>query len=402
MVFALVLGVSIAAAIILSACGSGDGRRDGGPADRAASLAVVQRAASDAAAAGLVGVAVVHLGAERGDAAATALTAVAGVRRIGGNDPIRATDFFQIGSTTKAMTAAVAARLVERGQIAWTTTLAEALPDLAEGMLPAYRVVTLEQLLNHRGGVAAFTDSSDGDRFFGALAESGLATPDTPAARARVFAAWLLAQQPPRGVVPGRDYFYSNAGYGLVAMMLEARTGQSFIALFDAELAKPLGLAAAWVRQDATLTEAPIGHDGVKGKVSAIAPLDVGMAAWLAVLAPSGGGLALPPESYAAWLRWHLKALRGEPTPLPAAYVQRLRTLKSGEYALGWQGDDIEGRAVLAHSGEDRGYSSLVIMDRQGRSASFVFTNTESLGDDWVMSTLTQLLVDMERALPPR
>lgn len=167
MVFALVLGVSIAAAIILSACGSGDGRRDGGPSNRAASLAVVQRAASDAAAAGLVGVAVVHLDAKRGDAASTApiaLTAVAGVRRIGGDDPIRATDFFQIGSTTKAMTAAVAARLVERGQIAWTTTLAEALPDLAEGMLPAYRVVTLEQLLNHRGGVAAFTDSSDAHR----------------------------------------------------------------------------------------------------------------------------------------------------------------------------------------------------------------------------------------------
>ncbi|WP_067062766.1 serine hydrolase domain-containing protein [Roseateles chitosanitabidus] len=396
MVFALVLGIAVVATILLSACGSGDDPRADPSTGRAAVLAIVQRAASEAVAGGLVGVAVDHLGPDRTDAV------VAGVRRAGAGDAIRATDFFQIGSTTKAMTAAVAARLVERGVIAWTTTLAEALPELAEGMLPAYRGVTLEQLLDHRGGVAAFTDPSDGERFFSAVADAGIATPDTPAARARIFAAWLLAQEPPKGVTPGRDFLYSNAGYALVAMMLEARAGQPFIALFEVELAKPLGLAVAWVRQDATLTEAPLGHDGVRGKIAAIAPLDVGMAAWLAVLAPSGGGLALPPESYASWVRWHMKALQGQATPLPGGYLQRLRGLKAGEYALGWQGDDIEGRAVLAHTGEDRGYSSLVILDRQGRSASFAFTNTEAQGEDWVMAALTQRLVDMERALQPK
>ncbi|WP_163360625.1 serine hydrolase, partial [Klebsiella aerogenes] len=70
-----------------------------------------------------------------------------------------------IGSTTKAMTSALAGRLVERGAIAWSTTLAEALPDLAAGMRADYRRITLEQLLAHRGGLLAFNTDADFIRF---------------------------------------------------------------------------------------------------------------------------------------------------------------------------------------------------------------------------------------------
>ena len=396
MIFAIVLGVAVAASIILSACGSDEDRADNAASERAAAIATLQRAANDAVGSGLVGVAVDHVTLARTDAV------VAGVRRIGKPDAIRPTDFFKIGSTTKAMTAVVAARLVERGTIAWTTTLAEALPELADGMLPAYRTVTLAQLLDHRGGVLAFTDWSDLNAFLDAFAATGRPMPDTPAGRARVVAAWLLAQQPPKGVVPGRDFFYSNAGYALVAMMLEARSGQSFLALYDAELAKPLGMTAAWVRRDARLTDAPIGHGGAKGRVDEVPPLATALAAWTEVIAASGDGLALPPESYATWLRWHLKALRGEPTPLPSSYLQRLRALKPGEYAVGWQGDVFDGRALLSHAGADNGHTSLVVLDQQGRSASFVFTNTEATTDDWVVETLAQGVAGIERALPPK
>jgi CubicO group peptidase (beta-lactamase class C family) len=57
------------------------------------------------------------------------------------------------------MTAALLATLVEENKLRWTTTLADVFTELVrvgksgdEGMAPAYRAVTLEQLLTHRGG----------------------------------------------------------------------------------------------------------------------------------------------------------------------------------------------------------------------------------------------------------
>ncbi|MCO4094792.1 MAG: beta-lactamase family protein, partial [Acidovorax sp.] len=62
--------------------------------------------------------------------------------------------------------------------------------------------------------------------------------PETLAGRRRFAAAWALQQAQP-GVTPGQDFLYSNIGYMLVGMILEARSGKSFTALFD-ELIVPL------------------------------------------------------------------------------------------------------------------------------------------------------------------
>lgn len=380
-------------AALLSACG-GDSHDDApAPVIDASS---VQRSADAAITSGLVGVAVDHVTVDRTD------SAVAGLRRLGGSEKVLATDAFQIGSTTKAMVAALAGRLVERGTIAWTTTLAEALPDLAPAMLPAYRSVTFEQLLNHRGGVLGFQEPADGDRFFAALTAFDGPLPDTRLGRERFFAAWLLAQQPPAGVVPGRDFLYSNAGYALAALMMEVRSGQGFNALFDAELVRPLGLTVTWHSVAASFTGRPNGHTGEKGKLTPIVALDADQADWFDVLAPSGGGLTLTPDSYATWVRWHLKALQGQTTPLAAGYLQRIKSLANGDYALGWVGAELDGRPLLFHNGEDHGFSSLLLLDQKGRSASFAFTNAQSDGEDWVMTALTQRLLDVERAMPPR
>ncbi len=380
---------ALTALTTLAACGGG-----GSAAPMPA--AQLQKSADTAVSSGLAGVALQHL------TATEATPALAGVRRMGAATPVQPGDAFMIGSTTKAMTAALAGRLVERGALAWTTTLAEALPDLATGMQPAYRTVTLEQLLNHQGGVPAFTDDADMARFQAALAGFDGDLPTTLAGRERFFAAWLLAQQPPSGVTPGRSFVYSNAGYALAALMLETRTGRSLAELFNQELAQPLGMPVSWTAADAALVNRPVGHEGAKGKLAPLAPLGADEAAWLDVLRASGQGLTLTPDSYAAWLRWHLSALRGESTPLAAGYLQRLKAMKPGDYAMGWISADIDGRPVLFHNGADLGFSSLVVVDAQGRSASFGLTNSWADDGVWVLAVLNQALLDIERALPPR
>src|SRR5688572_7235160 len=56
---------------------------------------------------------------------------VVGRRRVDQPDAVSADDRWHLGSNTKAMTATLVARLVERNQMAWTTSLADAFPDLA-------------------------------------------------------------------------------------------------------------------------------------------------------------------------------------------------------------------------------------------------------------------------------
>lgn len=379
-----VLSLSLTA--LLTACG-------GGSSPAAPPTALVQPVADTAVAGGLVGITLVHLTPE------ATTVARAGVRQLGAATPIQPDDPFLIGSTTKALTAALAGRLVEQGRIAWTTTLADALPDLADGMLPAYRTVTLEQLLSHRGGLMAFNNGEDIARFQAYLETTLAPLPTTLAGRERFFAAWLLAQTPV--VTPGQGFAYSNAGYAMAALMLEARTGQPYADLFEQQLAKPLGLSVSWTSADVRFTQRPIGHAGAKGKPVPLLPLDADAAAWLDVLRPGGEGTTTTADSYATWVRWHLRALRGEATPLAAGYVQRLKALKAGDYALGWVATDVDGRAVIAHDGEYRGFSSLLAIDARGRSASFAFTNTEADDGVWTLTLLNQAVLDIERALPP-
>lgn len=54
-----------------------------------------------------------------------------GVKKIGGADPVDADTVFQVGSTSKAFTAAQIAQLVEEGQLAWTDPVRRHLPGFA-------------------------------------------------------------------------------------------------------------------------------------------------------------------------------------------------------------------------------------------------------------------------------
>jgi CubicO group peptidase (beta-lactamase class C family) len=387
----LLRSLVVSIALAMTACGGGQPT----PTPPAASPSV-QESADEAVSNGLVGVSFTRLDGD------TATQGTAGMRRVDATDPIQVGDDFMIGSTTKAMTAALAGSLVKQGRIAWTTTLAEALPSLAAGMRPAYRSVTLEELLDHRGGVLAFEIGDELDRFQTYVQTFKGTLPDTLAGRERFFAAWVLAQDPPAGITPGQDFLYSNAGYALAALMLEASAGRAFDELIQKELAEPLGMTVTWTSSADVLTNRPVGHAGAKGSLAPVVPEAPDIAVWREVTRAGGAGLTLTANSYATWVRWHLRALRGEGTPLADGYVQRIKALQEGGYAMGWYGTLLNHRAAITHSGEYRGFSSIVAIDQQGRSATFALTNTFADDGKWVLQLLNKLLIDVDHALPPK
>ena len=168
------------------------------------------------------------------DAQGTIAAGVTGHRLAGDSTPATLADKFHLGSCTKAMTAVLAARVVERGDIAWTTTVVDAL-DVANSDA-AYTSVTLLELLSHTAGMPGSLGLQHPD-LWTYLWDNQT---DPRSARAEV-ARQLLAQQPAQ---PVGTFTYSNAGFIVAGAMLEAATDTPWEDLLRSEVFDPLGMAS--------------------------------------------------------------------------------------------------------------------------------------------------------------
>lgn len=350
----------------------------------------VQAAADTGVQQGLVGTMVIHMMSNSGE------YGIAGVRELGHPAPLSPHDLFAIGSNGKAMTAAVAARLVEQGKVRWDSSLAEVLPQLLDSMRPEYRLVTLEQLLNHQGGVWAFTTSEE---FAYLFQHYDGYIPSERSQQRLAFSRWVLQQTPPEGIVPGSSYLYSNAGYTLVSAMLETVSGISFEQLLLQELAQPLGISDQLVFSSprALSTEQPIGHYGTPKELQVL-PSHLPEMELLNQVMLAAGGFSMTPKAYAVWLQAHLLAFQGQATALPSSYIAKLKASPNDHYTLGWVQLPVNGRARLLHLGANYGFTSFTLLDLAGRDASFAFSNTASYQElSWVSELLQVLLLQVDR-----
>ncbi|MFO1253524.1 MAG: serine hydrolase domain-containing protein [Inhella sp.] len=378
----LALGLSA----LLSACGgSGQAQIDEiRDPDLLTETQALRSEAEAAVKAGLVGA----VFATQAQSTAKLYLGTAGQRRQAGA-AVQGDERFHLASMSKAFTAALAAQWVERGKLRWDSKPAELLPELAAQMHPAYAQITLAQLLNHRAGLVPL-DSAEGlDDFAAYLASQTAPPPQTDTGRRRFLSAYLLSL-PPAGQ-PGQDFVYSNAGYTLAGAMLEAATGQDFETLVR-EFSAPLGLHPLWQ----TLSPDVQGYEGAgPGQLQPFTGFGPELQPWVDAIKPSGD-IWLSPAEYARWLAEHQRALQGQGHGLPASYVQNLRSIRPGDYALGWAGGQVKNETVLFHTGASNGFMGMVVLRQDGRRAHFALTNTfgtNSGPSDWVTTILNDSLV---------
>jgi CubicO group peptidase (beta-lactamase class C family) len=177
---------------------------------------------------------------------------VAGVRKKGATEIITIDDQFEICSCTKAMTATLAAMLIEEGKLGWNTTLAEIFGDTVTQMNPAWRSVTLRQVLAQRAGLTG----NHPLLFFRSVSS---AKGDLPQQR-REFVTKLLSREP--DIPPGTKFVYSAANYILVGAALEKITGQAWEDLMRERLFRPLGITSGGFGPPGTAgqLDQPWGH----------------------------------------------------------------------------------------------------------------------------------------------
>jgi CubicO group peptidase (beta-lactamase class C family) len=243
--------------------------------------------------------------------------------------PMAADSVFSLGSITKPFTAAAVLRLQELGKLETSDTLTR----FFEGVPEDKAGITLEHLLTHSSGLESDFSPTDYE----------------PTTREeyvrRALASKLL-------FAPGQGYEYANAGYSLLAAVVEKTTGQDYEAALAALVLKPAGMAETGYRAPGW-PEGRVAHgyrDGEDWGTILQRIQDPGAPFWAL---RGNGGLH---TTLGDVVRWHA-ALQGD-SVLSAASREsyfRPRVLEGpgaqSRYAFGWAVEKTPHGTLVQHNG---------------------------------------------------
>jgi CubicO group peptidase (beta-lactamase class C family) len=287
----------------------------------------------------------------------------AGRRRNTVDDYVAIDDAWHIGSNTKAMTAALYARLVEKGLAAWGAVLPDLFPDLT--LDPAWNKVKIEDLLAHRSGVS---DQGVIDAGFLIKAHADM----RPVTVQRTELAQRVLGKPPTAK-PGA-FEYSNANYIIAGAAIERIVKTDWEGAMANEVFGPLSMTSAGF--GAPTGAAPWGHE--PGPNNSLTPVDPhGVADNPPVFGPAGR-VHLSLIDYAKFARVFLTDGAGY---LNAASLRKLAQPWDGSkegYALGWElyGYRAWGAGpVLAHEGSNTLWRTMALIAPAKPLALLLVTN---------------------------
>jgi D-alanyl-D-alanine carboxypeptidase len=287
--------------------------------------------------------------------------AASGVADLRSGRPMRPWLHYRVGSLTKPFVATVVLQLVAEGRLSLQDTVERWLP----GILAYGDQVTVRQLLNHTGGVPDY---------------EALVLPQLYESKRGRFRSWtprelvaLVADQPP-DFPPGTAWSYSNTGYVLAGMIVEAATGHTLGRELARRILRPLGLRDTFF---------PVNAAGIPGPRSRgySPPLGQqdGPLLDFTVLNPSVAWAAGNLISNLADLERFFRALlRGRLLP-PRLLAAMLTPVPTGRPGLGWGlgllvVDTPAGRLV-GHDGAIPGFYNFVVSTEDGRRQAGVMVN---------------------------
>ncbi len=311
----------------------------------------------------------------------TVLYGITGVKRQGTNQRVDFDSKFHIGSNTKAITAMIAARLVEEGGVKWDTKITEAVRELEGKIHPAYNDVTLENLLSNRGKVQPFEEDNSKEwknmpSIIGQSENSKLA-----------FTQYALNLKP--AIPEDKNHVYSNGGFIAASLMLESASGKSWEELV-VETFSPLDFDYYIGFPSQENPSATYGHQKKLKKYRSVAPeeeypLDN-------YFAPAGN-LSMNIVDLSELMQLHLLGLLGENNILKSESFEQLH-FGFPDYALGWYNGNIgETTQKFSYHGGSLGtYSSAIMLSADREVAIVILVNSDDKNTTKLKNELRTLL----------
>ncbi len=265
---------------------------------------------------------------------------------------------FQIGSLTKAFTAAAVLTAALDGTLPLETPAGQAV----SGIRPCLGKPTIGQLLSHTGGLIDEPDE------FGPQGEEGLA------AYPRTWTDGYCL------LPPGRAFSYSNSGYALAGLALQERAARPFADVMKARVLEPLGMARTTFRPTEAMTwPLAVGHRRRDGVTTVVRPLPNDARLW-----PAGTLYSSAQEM----ARFAIALLDGgrldDRQALPAQAVKAITTAQasipalSRHYGYGWEIDRFRGHTRVSHGGSMTGYAGLMALLPDRRFGVVALSNGDS------------------------
>jgi D-alanyl-D-alanine carboxypeptidase len=283
--------------------------------------------------------------------------------------PLQVDDRFEIGSITKSFIAVLLLQLQTEGTLSLDDPLSAWLPEMA-ALFPHGKEITLRQLAQHRAGLPDYEHDLITGPFL-AGDRAAIVKPYTPGE----IVAWV-AENKATLFAPdeGGQWSYSNTGYLLLGMVLEAATGQPVGDLLQERIFDPLELESAQYLKDIP-TEGRIvhGYANIDGEY-------VDASQWN----PSAGGAAGAIAMNARDLAIYAHALASgqlfdAPSDLDAmlAFVQAPAMDEAGleGYGLGL----IDYGNYWGHSGGTPGFGALMLIEPENELVIIALSNFSSL-----------------------
>jgi CubicO group peptidase (beta-lactamase class C family) len=244
-------------------------------------------------------------------------------------EPFQSSTASSLASVSKQFTAMAVMMLAERGALDYDDLVTHFLPELARSV-PG---VTVRHLLNHTSGLPDVGDL-------------GIDRPDLT--NRGVVAA--LAEGSPLASPPGTRYRYSNAGYVLLATIVERLSGRRMADFLATHVFRPLGMDSTFVRDETPAVQ----------PVVAMAYDTFGQPAPDTNLTVGDGGVFSTVDDLYAWDRALAGSSLVRPSTLDAAFAAPILPDGPSTYGFGWNVRVDHGTKILWHTGSTGGYRSYI------------------------------------------
>ena len=293
-----------------------------------------------------------------------------GVKTLNGTDPVTNNTIFQIGSTSKAFTAALVAMQVDQGKIGWDDMVIDHLPDFRMYDPWVTREFTVTDLMAQRSGLAGY--AGDEQSFLGYD-------------RQRIMHSVRYIKP----VTSFRSaYAYQNTMFLWAAALVENSTGKSWENNIKERIFQPLGMNNSTddmasfqkARDVASL------HIKLDGKVVAL-PMDWKYLDWVYIYGPAGG-INSNIVDMAKWLRMQMNSGTFDGKQLinesSMSYMHSPKTIiganpfipgSNAYYCQGWIFEEYKPSPVVWHNGGTSGHHTMVAFMPQEKIGIVVLSN---------------------------
>jgi CubicO group peptidase (beta-lactamase class C family) len=265
--------------------------------------------------------------------------------------PVTASTNFRLASITKQFTAAAILKLVEQEKLSLDDKILKFFPDLQART----HAITVHHLLTHTSGILDYEPIIPDSQTVQVLDKDVLS---------------MLQQADSTYFLPGSTFRYSNSGYALLALIVEAVSGQPFTQFLRENIFLPIGMENTVAREETTvIAERAYGYTRTDAGF-ALADQSVTSA-----VLGDGGIYSSVGDLYKWDQALYTNTVLSE-SMLEKAFTPHVTTDRMPyDYGYGWFMGIRNGVRVFFHLGSSRGFRNAIIRVPDRQLTVIILTN---------------------------